>query len=102
VGSIGPNGAGKTTLVTGLRRRAGGDRHDEAGMAARSGRALTCWPCSPPASPGIGLVAGLTVLGGRAVRRTVTAGSGFWSALLALPRSERDERALPRRPGCLD
>ena len=97
VGVIGPNGAGKTTLfnvVCGFERPEGGDvtwhgrslrgvrPHQLAGL----GIARTL--------QGVGLFAGLTAL------ENVMAGSerrrraGLASALLGLPRSDRDERAL--------
>jgi branched-chain amino acid transport system ATP-binding protein len=97
VGVIGPNGAGKTTLfnvICGFVRPDGGDvtwrgrslasvrPHQLAGL----GIARTL--------QGVGLFAGLTalenVMAGAERRRRV----GLASALLGLPRSDRDERAL--------
>ena len=97
VGVIGPNGAGKTTLfnvvcgfiapevgtVTWRGRSLGGARpHDLAGL----GIARTL--------QGVGLFAGLTalenVMAGAERRRR----AGLASALLGLPRADRDERAL--------
>jgi branched-chain amino acid transport system ATP-binding protein len=100
LGVIGPNGAGKTTLfnvICGFVRPNSGrvewqgrdfsrtrpDRLVQAGIA----RTLQ----------GVGLFSGLTVLenvmlGAQRFRR-----AGLFSALLALPRSDRDERALRER-----
>jgi len=97
VGVIGPNGAGKTTLfnvvcgfiapevgtVTWRGRSLGGARpHDLAGL----GIARTL--------QGVGLFAGLTalenVMAGAERRRR----AGLASALLGLPRADRDEHAL--------
>jgi branched-chain amino acid transport system ATP-binding protein len=97
VGVIGPNGAGKTTLfnvICGFVRPDGGDvawrerslsdvrPHQLAGL----GIARTL--------QGVGLFAGLTavenVMAGAERRRR----AGLASALLGLPRSDRDERAL--------
>jgi branched-chain amino acid transport system ATP-binding protein len=103
VGVIGPNGAGKTTLfnvICGFVRPDGGDvawqgqslgrvrPHELAGL----GIARTL--------QGVGLFAGLTalenVMAGAERRRR----AGLASALLGLPRSDRDERAL--RAAALD
>jgi len=96
-GIIGPNGAGKTTLLNVLcgfvRPQAGtisfGDRelsrvrpHQLAG--AGIGRTLQ----------GVGLFGGLSVLENVMVGATRLARAGFWSGLLALPKSDADERRL--------
>ena len=96
VGVIGPNGAGKTTLFNvicgvvrphrGSLRWAGRPMRPRPEKLARLGIARTL--------QGIGLFSGLTVLENVMVGATVAARAGFWSGLLALPRSERDERAL--------
>jgi branched-chain amino acid transport system ATP-binding protein len=97
VGVIGPNGAGKTTLfnvICGFVRPDGGEvtwrgrslegrrPHDRSGL----GIARTL--------QGVGLFGGLTalenVMAGAERRRR----AGLISALLGLPRSDRDERAL--------
>ena len=97
---IGPNGAGKTTLFnvvcgfvvpdTGTLswRRRGAHRlrpHQLAGL----GIARTL--------QGLGLFDHLTVLDNVIVGADRHAGAGFWSGLLGLPRSGRDERALRDR-----
>ena len=97
VGLIGPNGAGKTTLfnvVCGFVR-------PDAGHVTWRGRALDRVRPHELASlgiartlQGIGLFQGLTavenVMAGAQARRR----AGLASALLGLPRSDRDERAL--------
>jgi branched-chain amino acid transport system ATP-binding protein len=100
LGVIGPNGAGKTTLfnvVCGfLEPNAGtlrwrGERieklrpHQLAGMGIS--RTLQ----------GVGLFHGMTVLENVMAGATASAKAGFVSALLGLPRSDRDERALRDR-----
>ena len=99
-GVIGPNGAGKTTLFnvccgfvrpdTGTVLRHGSPvrglrPHGLAGM----GIARTL--------QGVGLFAGLTVLENVMVGAERHARAGFASTLFALPRSDRDERALRER-----
>ncbi|MEV6318336.1 ABC transporter ATP-binding protein [Streptomyces sp. NPDC051776] len=100
LGIIGPNGAGKTTVfnaVCGFVRPTGGalfwkDRrlpwprpHQLAGL----GIARTL--------QGLGLFPGLTALENVMAGATTGARSGFLSALLGLPRSDRDERHLADR-----
>ena len=97
VGVIGPNGAGKTTLfnvICGFVRPAGGTvswrgaslnrvrPHDLAGL----GIARTL--------QGVGLFAGLTAVENVMVGAERAARAGVLSALLGLPRSDRDERRL--------
>ena len=99
-GIIGPNGAGKTTLLNvlcGFVRPATGD----VSLGAAS---LTGLPPHRLASlgiartlQGVGLFRGLTVLENVMAGATSQARAGFWSALLGLPRSDRDERALRQR-----
>jgi branched-chain amino acid transport system ATP-binding protein len=103
VGVIGPNGAGKTTLfnvICGFVRPDEGDvawgqrslRNVKPHQLAGLGIARTL--------QGVGLFAGLTalenVMAGAERRRR----AGLASALLGLPRSDRDERAL--RAAALD
>jgi branched-chain amino acid transport system ATP-binding protein len=100
VGIIGPNGAGKTTLfnvITGFVRPDAGDvvwrgaplggvrPHELAGR----GIARTL--------QGVGLCDGLTAVENVMLGAQRHARAGVASALLGLPRSDRDERALRER-----
>jgi branched-chain amino acid transport system ATP-binding protein len=99
-GVIGPNGAGKTTVfnvICGFVRPAAGElswrgeplgRHRPHDLA-RLGIARTL--------QGLGLFPGLTALQNVMVGAERHARAGFVSALLALPRSDRDEAALRER-----
>ncbi|MEU6038610.1 ABC transporter ATP-binding protein [Actinomadura sp. NPDC047616] len=99
-GVIGPNGAGKTTLfnvICGFVRPRRGElrwrgrtlsRHRPHDLA-RLGIARTL--------QGVGLFPGLTVLENVLVGADRHARSGFLGDLLALPRADRDERALRER-----
>ncbi|MFJ4846385.1 ABC transporter ATP-binding protein [Streptomyces sp. NPDC088733] len=100
LGVIGPNGAGKTTLfnaVCGFVRPATGTLHwqdrpvswPRPHQLARLGIARTL--------QGLGLFPRLTVLENVMVGATRHARAGFASALLGLPRSDRDERLLRHR-----
>jgi len=99
-GLIGPNGAGKTTLFNvacGLVRPSAGEMvwrgrpvrrlrpHQLAGLGIS--RTLQ----------GVGLFPGMTVLENVMVGAHRHARAGFVSALLALPRSDKDERELRDR-----
>jgi branched-chain amino acid transport system ATP-binding protein len=96
VGVIGPNGAGKTTLfnvVSGfVRPTTGSLEWDDAVFRpvphrlARVGIARTL--------QSVGLFAGLTVLENVMAGAASTRRAGFGSALLGLPRSDRDEARL--------
>jgi branched-chain amino acid transport system ATP-binding protein len=96
MGVIGPNGAGKTTLLNVLcgfirpddgEVYFGGRRHQaRPHQLASLGVARTL--------QGVGLYNGLTALENVMVGATCRAKAGFWSALLSLPRSGRDERML--------
>jgi branched-chain amino acid transport system ATP-binding protein len=96
MGVIGPNGAGKTTLLNVL---CGFIRPDE-GEVFFGGKHLHVRPHQLASLgvartlQGVGLYAGLTALENVMVGATSKARAGFWSALLSLPRSGRDERAL--------
>jgi branched-chain amino acid transport system ATP-binding protein len=96
VGVIGPNGAGKTTLFNVVC----GFVKPDAGTITLDGRALHPKPHRLAASgigrtlQGIGLFGGLSVLENVMAGATHTARSGFASALLGLPRSDREERRL--------
>jgi branched-chain amino acid transport system ATP-binding protein len=97
VGVIGPNGAGKTTLfnvVCGFVR-------PEHGELRRNGRPLRRHRAHHLAGLGIGrtlqglgLFPGLTVAENVMIGASSRARAGFLSALLALPRADRDEAAL--------
>jgi branched-chain amino acid transport system ATP-binding protein len=100
VGVIGPNGAGKTTLfnvICGFVRRDSGTiswRGEELDRIrperlASLGIARTL--------QGVGLFKGLTVLENVMVGAERFRRAGIGSALLGLPRSDRDERALRDR-----
>lgn len=96
VGVIGPNGAGKTTLfnvvcgfvrpTTGTLTLDGSPFTARPHDLARLGIARTL--------QGVGLFGGLTVLENVVAGATARARTGFASAALALPGSEREERAL--------
>ncbi|HEY2549095.1 MAG TPA: ABC transporter ATP-binding protein [Streptosporangiaceae bacterium] len=99
-GIIGPNGAGKTTLLNVLC----GFVRPEAGRISFDGRELTRLRPHRLASlgiartlQGVGLFAGLSVLENVMVGATPLAKARFWDALLALPRSDADERRLRDR-----
>jgi branched-chain amino acid transport system ATP-binding protein len=96
-GIIGPNGAGKTTLLNVLC----GFVKPQAGQIRFDGRELTQLRPHRLASlgiartlQGVGLFGGLSVLENVMVGASSQARAGFWSALLGLPRSDRDERRL--------
>lgn len=97
LGVIGPNGAGKTTLFNiacGLVR-------PQAGTITRSGKPLT--HLTPHDLPGLGMsrtLQGLglfdrmTVLDNVMIGADRTARAGFFSGILGLPRSSRDDAAV--------
>jgi branched-chain amino acid transport system ATP-binding protein len=96
-GIIGPNGAGKTTLLNVLC----GFVRPQAGSIAFGGRELSRMRPHRLAGlgvartlQGIGLFSGLTVVENVMVGATSRSRAGFWSGLLALPRSDSDERRL--------
>ncbi|RBY84569.1 ABC transporter ATP-binding protein [Blastococcus sp. TF02A-30] len=101
-GLIGPNGAGKTTLFNvacGLVRPSAGTitwrgeqlRRLQPSKLTRLGIARTL--------QGVGLFPGLTVLENVMVGAHRHAKAGFFSALVALPASDADERRLRERAG---
>ena len=99
-GLIGPNGAGKTTLFN----IACGIVRPTAGTTTWRGRPLRRLRPHQLAGlgiartlQGVGLFPGLTVLENVMVGAHRHARAGFLSALLALPRSDRDERELRAR-----
>jgi branched-chain amino acid transport system ATP-binding protein len=97
MGVIGPNGAGKTTLLnvaSGFIRPDHGQvliggipqRNIKPHKLAGLGVARTL--------QGVGLFGGLTALENVMVGANARATAGFWTSLLSLPRSGRDERKL--------
>ncbi len=99
-GIIGPNGAGKTTLLNVLC----GFVRPDSGELSLGGTSLTGLSPYRLASlgiartlQGVGLFRGLTVLENVMAGATCQARAGFWTALLGLARSDRDERALRDR-----
>jgi branched-chain amino acid transport system ATP-binding protein len=96
VGVIGPNGAGKTTLFNVVC----GFVAPTSGSLTLDGRPLRPRPHRltrlgiARTLQGVGQFAGLTVLENVMAGAEHTARAGFASALLGLPRSERDERRL--------
>jgi branched-chain amino acid transport system ATP-binding protein len=96
VGIIGPNGAGKTTLFNVVC----GFVKPDVGSLSLDGRPLLPRPHRLAGLgigrtlQGIGLFGGLSVLENVMAGATHTARSGFASALLGLPPSDREERRL--------
>jgi len=97
VGVIGPNGAGKTTLLNVL---CGFIRPDE-GQVLINGRYHRNLRPHRLAGlgiartlQGVGLFDRLTAVENVMIGASCRARAGFWSALLGLPRSTRDERRL--------
>jgi branched-chain amino acid transport system ATP-binding protein len=96
VGVIGPNGAGKTTLFnvvcgfvrpnTGSMRLNGATLNPRPHDLNKLGIARTL--------QGVGLFNGMSVLENVVAGATHTARAGFTSAILGLPKSDRDERRL--------
>ncbi len=105
LGVIGPNGAGKTTLFN----VACGFVQPDSGTLTWQGRELSRLRPHQLAGLGIGrTLQGLGLFDRMDVLENVMVGAdrharaGFFSGLLALPRSTRDERALRERaPGVL-
>ncbi|MGN6250515.1 MAG: ABC transporter ATP-binding protein [Marmoricola sp.] len=96
VGIIGPNGAGKTTLfnvISGFVRPTGGSlQWDDRPFQPRPDR-LTSQGLARTLQS-VGLFAGMSALENVMVGAAHDRRSGFWSALVAAPRSDRDERRL--------
>jgi branched-chain amino acid transport system ATP-binding protein len=100
LGIIGPNGAGKTTLFNAIS----GFVRTQSGELEWKGRPLKGAATDRLVGlgiartlQGVGLFPGLTVLENVIVGAQRFRGTGFISALLALPRADRDERALRER-----
>src|ERR1022692_705038 len=99
-GIIGPNGAGKTTLLNVLC----GLVRPQSGQILFDGRELSRLRPHRLASlgiartlQGVGLFDGLSAAENVMVGATCHARAGFWSGLLGLPWSDRDERALRKQ-----
>jgi branched-chain amino acid transport system ATP-binding protein len=99
-GVIGPNGAGKTTLLNVLC----GFVRPDSGNISLDGRPLTRLRPHKLASlgiartlQGVGLFGNMSVLENVMTGASVHTRTGVTSALLGLPRSDRDERALRER-----
>lgn len=99
-GVIGPNGAGKTTLLNVLC----GFVRPQTGSLSFDGRPLVRLRPHHLAAlgiartlQGVALFSGLSVLENVMVGAASLARAGFVSALLGLPRSDRDERRLRER-----
>jgi branched-chain amino acid transport system ATP-binding protein len=96
LGVIGPNGAGKTTLLNVL---CGFIRPDE-GRVLLDGRRYDLRPHRlaglgvARTLQGVGLFASLSAVENVMIGANCRAAAGFWSGLLGLPRSGRDERRL--------
>src|SRR5271167_4380708 len=99
LGIIGPNGAGKTTLFNAIC----GFVEPQSGALEWKGRPLVKGTDRliglgiARTLQGVGLFPGLTVLENVMVGAQRFRRAGFASALLGLPRSDRDERALRGR-----
>lgn len=100
LGVIGPNGAGKTTLFNVV---CGFTQPDEGSLRWRDAPLEGLRPYQlaglgiARTLQGVGLFAGLTVLENVMAGVGSQAKAGFLSALLGLPKSDRDERALKGR-----
>ena len=97
MGVIGPNGAGKTTLLNVL---CGFIRPDEGQVLLDGRRYHDLRPHRlaglgiARTLQGVGLFASLSAVENVMIGANCRATAGFWSALLGLPRSSRDERRL--------
>jgi branched-chain amino acid transport system ATP-binding protein len=97
LGVIGPNGAGKTTLLNVL---CGFIRPDEGEVLLDGRRYHDLRPHRLAGHgiartlQGVGLFGSLSAVENVMIGANCRAAAGFWSALLGLPRSGRDERRL--------
>jgi branched-chain amino acid transport system ATP-binding protein len=102
VGVIGPNGAGKTTLLNVL---CGFIRPDEGQVLIDGHHYRDLRPHRlaglgiARTLQGVGLFGGLSAIENVMIGASCRATAGFWSALLGLPRSDRDERRLRLEAG---
>ncbi|MCW2713301.1 MAG: High-affinity branched-chain amino acid transport protein superfamily, ATP-binding [Frankiales bacterium] len=100
LGVIGPNGAGKTTLFNVV---CGFTKPNEGSLTWRGEPLVGLRPHKlaglgiARTLQGVGLFAGLTVVENVMTGLHAHAKAGFLSALLALPKSDRDERVLKER-----
>jgi branched-chain amino acid transport system ATP-binding protein len=100
LGVIGPNGAGKTTLFNvacGFVRPAGGSIHWRGEELARLRPHDLAGLGIARTLQGLGLFDTMTVLDNVLVGADQVATAGFWSGLLGLRRSTRDEAGLRQR-----
>jgi branched-chain amino acid transport system ATP-binding protein len=100
LGVIGPNGAGKTTLfnvVCGFVRPQQGTIRWHGELVGRVRTNLLTRRGIARTLQGVGLFPGLSVMENVLVGAQRFRRAGFTSALLALPRSRRDEHALRER-----
>jgi len=97
LGVIGPNGAGKTTLLNVL---CGFIRPDEGRLLVDGRRYHNLRPHQlaglgiARTLQGVGLFGSLSAIENVMIGADCRAAAGFWTALLGLPRSGRDERRL--------
>ena len=100
LGIIGPNGAGKTTLFNvvcgSIRPDSGNLRWRESTLGHHHPHDLASLGIARTLQ-GLGLFPHMTAIENVMVGATRHARAGFWSGLLALPRSDRDERRLRER-----
>jgi branched-chain amino acid transport system ATP-binding protein len=100
LGVIGPNGAGKTTLfnvVCGFLAPSEGELRWRGERLSRLKPHQLAGLGIARTLQGVGLFAGMSVLENVMTGATSTAKAGFLSAVLGLPRSDSDERALRAR-----
>ena len=102
LGVIGPNGAGKTTLLNVL---CGFIRPDEGQVLLDGRRYHDLRPHRlaglgiARTLQGVGLFGSLSAVENVMIGANCRATAGFWSGLLGLPRSDRDERRLRQEAG---
>jgi branched-chain amino acid transport system ATP-binding protein len=96
-GIIGPNGAGKTTLLNVVcgfvKPDTGTIRFDSHALTRVRPHRLAGLGIARTLQ-GVGLFRGLSVIENVMIGATPAGRAGFWSGLLGLPRSDRDERRL--------
>jgi branched-chain amino acid transport system ATP-binding protein len=96
-GIIGPNGAGKTTLLNAVcgfvKPNSGAITFDSYELTRVRPHRLAGLGIARTLQ-GVGLFRGLSVIENVMIGATPAGRAGFWSGLLGLPRSDRDERRL--------